>query len=154
MKRADLIHYFSEDLFIPNLKSKTKEDTFAEFANRFVKSKIIRKKNLVLELLKKRETLGSTGIGKGVAIPHGRTTAVLEVKIAFGKSGEGMDFEAVDKKPVHLIFMVMAPPHDENNRYLPILGKLVELLSDSKFRKQLLKVERYDEFVEVFKGGK
>ncbi|MFQ5769068.1 MAG: PTS sugar transporter subunit IIA [bacterium] len=153
LQKKDLIKYFSKDLFIPLLKAKTKDASFNEFANLFVKSKLIRKKDIVLEMLHRRETLGSTGIGKGVAIPHGRTTAALEVKIAFGKSEKGIDFDAIDKKKVQLIFLVLAPPHDENNRYLPVLGKLVEVLSKSVNRKQLLKVETYEEFIHVFEGA-
>ena len=103
-------------------------------------------------MLRKRETLGSTGIGKGVAIPHGRTTAAMDVMIAFGKSEQGMDFDSIDKKQVNLVFMVLAPPHDENNRYLPILGKLVEVLSSVKNRNKLKKVETFDEFIQVFNG--
>ena len=153
MENTDLISYFSKDLFVPKLKSKTKDALFNEFADLFVQAKLIRKKGIVLEMLRKRETLGSTGIGKGVAIPHGRTTTALEVKIAFGKSEKGMEFDAVDKKPVHLIFMVMAPPHDENNRYLPVLGKLVEVLNENKNRKKLLTVKTFAELVQVFEGA-
>ncbi|MFQ5674404.1 MAG: PTS sugar transporter subunit IIA [bacterium] len=150
MEGKDLVQYFSEDLFVSDLKAATKKDTLSELAALFVKSKIIRKKSLVLEMLRKRETLGSTGIGKGVAIPHGRTTAAIEVKIAFGKSVAGIDFDSIDKKPVHLVFVVLAPPQDENNRYLPILGKLVEVLSDKKNRKKLLEVESFENLVNVF----
>ena len=153
MKGNELVNYFSEDLFIANLKAKTKERSFDEFAELFVNCKLIRKKEIVLEMLHKRETLGSTGIGKGIAVPHGRTTAALEVKIAFGKSEQGLDFDAVDRKPVQLIFVVLAPPHDENNRYLPILGKLVEILSQVRYRKKLLKVENYKQFISVFEGA-
>ncbi len=153
MESSELVNYLSPELFIPQVKSKTKDALFEEFADLFVKSKLVRKKEIVLEMLHKRETLGSTGIGKGVAIPHGRTTAVLEVKIAFGKSEEGLEFDAIDKKPVHLIFMVMAPPHDENNRYLPVLGKLVEIVSESKNRKKLMKVETFEDLVALFQGA-
>jgi len=152
MEVKDLLNYFSQDLFVSKLKATTKDASLDELANLFVKSKIIRKKSIALEMLRKRETLGSTGIGKGVAIPHGRTTAAMDVKIAFGKSEEGMDFDSIDKKPVNLVFMVLAPPHDENNRYLPILGKLVEVLSDLKNRNKLKKVETFDEFIQVFNG--
>lgn len=152
MENKELINYFCKDLFIPNMKAKTKRDSFKELASLFVKSKFIKNKEIFLEMLYKRETLGSTGIGKGVAIPHGRTTAVMDVKIAFAKSGNGIEFDAIDKKPVHLIFMVVAPPHDENNRYLPILGKLVEVLTENKNRRQLLKVETFEEFINVFMG--
>jgi mannitol/fructose-specific phosphotransferase system IIA component (Ntr-type) len=152
MEVQELIPYFGRELFVPQLKAKSKDAALLEFANLFVQSKIVRKKDLILELLQKRETLGSTGIGSGVAIPHGRTTAALEVKIAFGKSHDGIDFEAIDKKPVHLFFVVLAPPHDENNRYLPILGKLVEVLNESKNRKRLLKAESFEEFTQIFEG--
>jgi len=152
MEAKDLLDYFSQDLFISQLKASTKDASLDELATLFVESKIIRKKNIVLEMLRKRETLGSTGIGKGVAIPHGRTTAAIDVKIAFGKSGQGIDFDSIDKKPVNLVFLVLAPPYDENNRYLPILGKLVEVLSGLKNRNKLMKVETFDEFIQVFNG--
>jgi mannitol/fructose-specific phosphotransferase system IIA component (Ntr-type) len=152
MTGKDLVHYFNSDLFIAKLKAKTKERSFDEFADLFVKSKLVRKKDIVLEMLRKRETLGSTGIGKGVAIPHGRTTAALEVKIACGRSEQGLEFDAIDKKPVQLIFVVLAPPQDENNRYLPILGKLVEVLNESRNRKKLLAAESYEDFIGVFEG--
>ena len=147
-----LLEYFSQELFVSKLKATTKDASLDELADLFVKSKIIRKKSIVLEMLRKRETLGSTGIGKGVAIPHGRTTAAMDVKIAFGKSEEGMNFDAIDKKPVNLVFMVLAPPHDENNRYLAMLGKFVEVLSDVKNRNKLKKVETFDEFIQVCNG--
>lgn len=152
MESKELIKYFSEDLFIPHLKAKTKQQSFEELAKLFVQKKLVKNKEIMLEMLNKRESLGSTGIGKGVAIPHGRTTTAVDVRIAFGKSDEGIDFRAIDKKPVHLIFMVVAPPHEENNRYLPILGKLVEVLSESKNRKRLMKVETFDQLVDILQG--
>lgn len=150
MEGREIIKFFSPELFIPKLKAKSKADSLDEFAQLFARTRVIRKKDIVLELLKQREKLGSTGIGKGVAIPHGRTTAAIELKIAFGKSEKGLDFDAMDKKPVHLIFVVIAPPQDENNRYLPILGKLVEILHESANRKKLLKAESFEEFVQIF----
>ncbi len=152
METSELAQYFNEDLFLANLGTKTKIDSFNKIAELFANSNIVRDKNIVVEMLEKRETLGSTGIGKGVAIPHGRTTAALDVTIAFCKSDTGVDFNSIDKKPVNLIFTVLAPPQDENNRYLPILGKLVEFLHEAKNRKKLLNVETFDEFIEIIKG--
>lgn len=154
MEAKDLVEYFSEDLFVPSLKAKNKSQSLKELSQLFVDSKLIRNQDIVTEMLEKRETLGSTGIGKGVAIPHGRTTAAVDVSIAFGKTDKGIDFKAVDKKPVHLIFVVLAPPIDEHNRYLPILGKLVEVLSDKKNRKKLMEVETYEDLISVFNGTK
>lgn len=154
MENKDLIKFFDRTLFIPKLKAKTKDETFKEFANLFVESKYIRNKGIVIEMLQKRETLGSTGIGKNIAIPHGRTTAALDVRIAFGKSEKGIEFDAIDKKPVNLIFVVLAPPQEENNRYLPVLGKLVEVLNDKKNRKKLLEIESFEELVQTIKEAK
>jgi len=153
MEGKDLLEFFDKALFISNLKAKTKEKSFNELAKLFVKTKFIRKKDIVLEMLLEREKLGSTGIGKGVAIPHGRTTAAIDVKIAFGKSEEGIDFNSVDKKPVHLVFMVIAPTEDEDNVYLSVLGKLVEIVNDRKNRNKLLKSQTYEEFITVFDGA-
>jgi fructose-specific phosphotransferase system IIA component len=153
MEVEELIKYFRKELFIPKLRAKSKQESLNEFANLFVKAKLVRDKAIFLEMLNKRELLGSTGIGKGVAIPHGRTTATNNVMIAFGKSDEGIEFDSIDKKPVHLIFMVIAPPQDVDNLYLPLLGKLVETLNNSKNRKKLLKAQTFEEFIDVFKGA-
>jgi len=152
MDNRELTQYFREDLFVADLKAKTKEDSFAELAELFVESKVVRNKEIVLEMLQKRETLGSTGIGKGVAIPHGRTTAAIDVIIAFGKSEAGIPFDSIDKKPVNLVFVVLAPPHDENNRYLPVLGKLVEFLNEAPNRKKLMKAEAFEDFIKTLEG--
>lgn len=153
MEIKDLTKYINRELFIPNLAATKKDEALEELAELFQKTRMVRNKELFLEMLHRRETLGSTGIGKGVAVPHGRTTAVMDVSIAFGRSEEGIEFEAVDNKPVHLIFLVVAPPHDENNMYLPVLGKLVEVVNDKSTRKQLMRVETYEDFLNVFTEG-
>jgi len=149
MEFSDLLNFFQENQFIADLKAKTKEDALDELAEVFVTSQIIRNKAIVLEMLHSRESIGSTAIGSGIAIPHGRTTAAPDLSVAFGKSQDGIPWEASDKKPVHLIFMVVAPPYEENNRYLPMLGKLVEFLHDPENRKKLLKVDTFEEFKSV-----
>ncbi|MDZ7262616.1 MAG: PTS sugar transporter subunit IIA [candidate division KSB1 bacterium] len=151
MEKEDLIRYFNENLFIPNLKAHTKEECLVELVQKFEEQKLIKSPEIVLEMLRKRETLGSTGIGKGIAIPHGRTTAAKDVMIAFAKSEEGIDYEAMDGKPVHFIFMVIAPPQEQSNIYLPVLGKLVEVLNNGKNRKRLKKVETFQELEAFFK---
>lgn len=152
MQKTDITKHFSKELFITDLKATSKDQVLEELLDCFVEQKAVKSKELVFEMLKKRETLGSTGIGKGIAIPHGRTTAAGEVTIAFGKSEKGVDFDAVDGKPVFLFFMVIAPPQDENNAYLPILGSLVTTLNDTEKRKKLLTVASFDEFIALFSG--
>ncbi|MEO0053215.1 MAG: PTS sugar transporter subunit IIA, partial [candidate division WOR-3 bacterium] len=78
----------------------------------------------LLQTLQKREELGSTGIGRGIAIPHGRSLLLDKLEIAVGRSTKGVEFDAIDKKPVHLFFLVMAPPQDPGNQYLITLGRI------------------------------
>ena len=152
MQRTELVSHFQEKLFIQEMRATTKEEALGELLDLFVREKLIRNRDLVWEMLHQRETLGSTGIGKGVAIPHGRTTAASNVFIAFGKSSKGIDFDAIDKKPVHLFFMVIAPPHDEGNIYLPILGTLVTVLNDKNNRDRLLEVTSFADFFPISTG--
>ena len=153
MNNEDLIYYFNEQLFLPDLTATTKDELLREIVDQFVKVKYLKNSDIVLEMLKQRELLGSTGIGKGVAIPHGRTTSASDIMIAFGKTKTGIDYDSIDDKPVQLIFMIIAPPQDENNMYLPILGKMVEILSKSKNRNKLLETETFEEFTDVISKG-
>jgi len=152
MHRSELAKYFKDSLFLAGLNSVKKAAAIAELLDTFVREKYIRNRDIVLEMLHQRETLGSTGIGKGVAIPHGRTTAAADVLIAFGKSDQGIDFDAIDGKPVHLFFMVIAPPNEEGNVYLPILGSLVTILNEKANRDKLMKVDTFQDFIAIITG--
>lgn len=153
MDNKDLIIYFDEQLFLPDIKATSKDALLKEIVDQFVKVKYLKNSDIVLDMLKQREVLGSTGIGKGVAIPHGRTTSASDIIIAFGKSKAGIEYDSIDGKPVQLVFMIIAPPQDPNNRYLPILGKMVEILSKSKNRNKLLDAETFEEFTDVISKG-
>lgn len=150
MEKQELVQYFNVNLFIPELSAATKDEALDEITSKFVENRYIRNQDILLAMLKQRENLGSTGIGKGIAIPHGRSTSVKDVMIAFGKSEKGIDFGAVDNKPVHLIFMVVAPPIEQSNKYLPILGKLVETINNIKNRKALMQVETFEDLKNFF----
>ncbi len=154
MTRPELAKLFEENLFIPELKSKDKEEALSELLDLFIDAKLIKNREIILEMLHQRESLGSTGIGKGIAIPHGRSTAVEDVHIAFGKTDDPIDYDAIDKKPVKLFFMVLAPPQEHTSKYLPALGKIVEIVNDAKNRRKLAKVATFEEFVAVIEGGK
>ena len=152
MPIKNLVDHFDRNLFIADMKAQTKAEVLEELLDLFVLGKFVKKKNIVLEMLNQREKLGSTGIGKGVAVPHGRTTATGDVIIGFGRSKSGINFDAIDKKPVYLFFMVIAPPKDEGNVYLPVLGSLVTILKNSKKREKLLSIESFDELISIISG--
>src|SRR5262245_19576653 len=97
-------------------------------------------------MLKSREQLGSTGIGHGIAIPHGRSLAVQRLVAGFAKHESGVEWDAVDGKPVNLIFLILAPPIEQPNRYLPFLGRIVEAVNDPDRRVKLFEVQYFIEF--------
>lgn len=138
-----VLQYFSVDLFRADLKATTKRDVLRELVGLASAAGGVQGPELLLEMLERRESLGSTGIGKGVAIPHGRSLAVIRMRVAFAISRQGVDFDAVDGKPVKLFFLIVAPPQDKKNEYLPLLGRIAELVQEKKARDRLLKVETY-----------
>ncbi len=152
MEKIELVPYFNESLFIPNLRAKTKEGVLEELVDCFVQAHFLRNPTIALEMIHRREQLGSTGIGHGIAIPHGRTTAAPEVMIGFGHSKNGVDWQALDDRPVHLVFMVLAPPQELNNRYLPVLGRLVEVLSEPRQRDKFHTVTTFSDFINLLKS--
>ena len=152
MQLNELINYFREDLFLPDLKAKDKASLLEEMAEPLLALELIKNKRVILETLKKRETLGSTGIGHGVAIPHCRTLSVSDVQLVVGLSADGVEYDALDGKPVHLFFLIVAPPQEKSNLYLPILGKLVELLRDEDLRRRLQSIKTFEEFINALLG--
>jgi len=152
MKQEELITLFSPDLFIPDLKAKKRDDALQEMVEHAVKAGIIRDQDVILGMLKNRESLGSTGLGEGVAFPHGRSLAIPTLMALFARSEKGVDYGAIDGKAVHLFFMFIAPPIEKENRYLPALGQVVELIRDKDIRKKLLGVKDFEEFRGIVLG--
>ncbi len=144
-----LVDFIKEDFFISKLEGDSKEAVLEELLQPLVHENVINSKSLVLETLIKRETLGSTGIGKGIAIPHCRTSAISDLYIVVGISSKGIDYQAIDRKRVRLFFLILAPPNEEENRYLPVLGKIVEIVRNSKVRRSLIKVKDYVTMINI-----
>jgi len=104
---------------------------------------------LIVSTLLKREELGSTGIGKGIAIPHCRSLAVDKLEIAVGRTTKPINFNAIDKKPVSLIFLIIAPPQDPGNQYLITLGKIVQIAKELTKKNLLQQPKTPEEFIEL-----
>lgn len=85
---------------------------------------------ILLINLKQREELGSTGIGKSVAIPHCRSLLLNSLTLIIGRSKSGVEFDSIDRKPAKLFFLIIAPPHDPQNQYLITLGKIAQLAKE------------------------
>ena len=123
MKLTDIL---DEENIIPELKARDKKKAIEELADSIVKSNSLDKDSLVRVLLE-RESLGSTGIGDGVAIPHGKFHGIKDPVISFGRSKTGLDFESMDGQPVFLFFLLVAP-EDSASIHLKALAKIAKLL--------------------------
>lgn len=145
MKITELL---KKEFILEQLKAKSKQEVLAELAGVFVKGKIKFDSGAMLRVLMEREKLGSTGIGDGVAIPHGKLAGLDEILVAFGRSREGIAFEALDGKPVHLFFLLMAPENSAG-QHLKALAKISRMLKDREFRKKLLETQMHDDLVRV-----
>lgn len=102
---------------------------------------------ILYKTLKRRENLGSTGIGKGIAIPHCRSLVVKRLRLAYGRKVSGLDFNAIDGAPVKNFFLIIAPPLEVSNQYLPVLGKIAQFAKDPEVPERLADLETVDEFL-------
>ena len=152
MKPQELAEFFQESLCIFDLESTDKRGALAEMVHCIGTVSHVKDEDLLLEMLMNRESLGSTAIGKGVAFPHGRSIAVQELTLLFGRSEKGVDFDALDKKPTHLFFLIIAPPQDRENLYLQVLGHLVELIKTASVRQKLMDAKDFDELSAAIRG--
>ncbi len=149
MKPHELAEFFHESLCIFDVTATNKRDALAEMVGCIGDKLHFKDKDLLLDMLLNRESLGSTAIGKGVAFPHGRSLAVKELTVLFARSSAGIDFDALDSKPTHLFFLIIAPPQDRDNLYLQVLGHLVELIKSAALRKKLMEVTSFSELQET-----
>ncbi|MCI6153092.1 PTS sugar transporter subunit IIA [Fusobacterium perfoetens] len=130
--------YMKEDLIELQLKGKTKDSILDELASLLTKSpNITTDKENIKKALFEREELGSTGIGKGIAIPHAKTENAEHLTIAFGISKEKIDYNAIDEEPVR-IFFTFASPLKDNRIYLKVLARISRLIRSENFRTKLL----------------
>jgi len=148
-----ILQYLEERFFVRDLKSHNKEGVLSELAEYLARDREVRDSRLLLDMLENRENLGSTAIGCGVAIPHGRSLAIANIKVLFARHAKGVDFDAPDGEPVHLFFLIVAPPQDRNNEYLPLLGQIAELVKEATVREELLEAKTYADLKQILEGG-
>ena len=131
-----IIDFLNEKAVIANMKATNKEAAIRELVECLAKAEGIKPKEELIKVLFNREALGSTGIGQGVAIPHGKTDSVKKLVAAFGVCHAGINFEALDGEPVYLFFLLVAP-EDSAGPHLKGLARISRLLKDKYFRESL-----------------
>ncbi|MGH7565396.1 MAG: PTS sugar transporter subunit IIA [Gemmatimonadota bacterium] len=141
-----LVEFFAPDEIDLDLDAESKEEALQELVALL---SVGEKSEELFRLLKKRENLGSTGIGKGVAIPHCRSLVVDRLRVVYGRKAGGLDFGAVDGKPVHHFFLIVAPPVEISNQYLPVLGKIAQFCKNPKNLSQLDEIDSAERFFTV-----
>lgn len=147
MKISDLL---TEDFVVTNLEGNTKDDVINAMIDIVAKSPKVLDKEKVREAVFEREKIMSTGVGDGFAIPHGKTDAVSDIVGSFAITAEPIDYEALDEKPVRLVFLLvsranMVGPH------IKLLSRISRLMNKPEFRNKLLSVNSPKEIITMFK---
>jgi mannitol/fructose-specific phosphotransferase system IIA component (Ntr-type) len=145
-----LREFFTAEAVSLSLASDAKDDLLKELVGLLeldAKSEAI-----LFKTLKRRENLGSTGIGKGIAIPHCRSLVVNRLRLAYGRKPEGVDFNAIDSQPVHNFFLIVAPPLEVSNQYLPVLGKIAQFAKDPDVPQRLQDLSTPDDFLRLLEN--
>jgi PTS system nitrogen regulatory IIA component len=135
-----LSEIFTEAHIIPELKAKNKQTVLEELVDALSKREPSLDKGTLVRVLIERERLGSTGIGEGVAIPHGKIGGISQPIISFGRSRQGLDFDSVDGQRAHLFFLLIAPENSAGI-HLKVLARIAKILKSSLFRKRLMEAK-------------
>lgn len=145
MRIVDLIH---RDMIIPTLRSTNKSDIIRELAGHLASNVEDIDEDSLFKVLSDREALASTAIGEGVAIPHGKSSAVREIVACLGRVRDGVDFDSMDGKPTHL-FIVMVAPENSTGAHLKALARISRVFKDRAFLDRLLEAATADAMYDV-----
>jgi PTS system nitrogen regulatory IIA component len=137
MKIMDIL---VKDALVLNLASKQKADVLVEMARALAAAEAGIDADALLDVLEERESLQSTGIGEGVAIPHGKLPGLHRLIASFARSREGVDFESIDGQPTHLFFLLVVPEHS-GGQHLKALARISRFFRDAAFRTRLQEAE-------------
>lgn len=140
-----LSDFFAPEAISLGLRGVTKDEVLTELVGLLRLDQAAN--DSLLRMLQRRETLGSTGVGRGIAIPHCRSTVLNRLRLAFGHHQAGLEYQAIDGRPVHDFFLIVAPPLEVSNQYLPVLGKIAQLAKEPDVPDRLAKLESADEFL-------
>jgi mannitol/fructose-specific phosphotransferase system IIA component (Ntr-type) len=144
---VELKEFFDREAVELHLKGQTKDEILRELIALLKLDD--KSEGILFKMLKRRENLGSTGIGRGIAIPHCRSLVVNRLRVAFGRKPEGVDFNAIDNQPVRNFFLIVAPPLEVSNQYLPVLGRLAQFAKVPDMSRKLEGLGTPEEFVKL-----
>ncbi len=143
----ELREFFNRELVNLSLTGENKDEILKELIGLLGLDE--KSQGILFKMLKRRENLGSTGIGRSIAIPHCRSLVVNRLRVAFGRKPAGVDFKAIDGQPVRFFFLIVAPPLEVSNQYLPVLGKIAQFAKEPNVIARLAELETPDQFLEL-----
>jgi fructose-specific phosphotransferase system IIA component len=146
MKISD---FLSTEVIIPELKSTDKYDAINELIELFSSDPRVEDIEDVRKNVFDREKIMSTGIGKGFAVPHGKSDSIKEIIAAFGRSIEGIDYEAMDGQPVNLVFLIVGR-NDMISLHIKLLSRISRMMNKDDFRSRLLNASNAEEIYNIF----
>jgi mannitol/fructose-specific phosphotransferase system IIA component (Ntr-type) len=141
----ELREFFDRNAVELDVKADTKDEILKELIALLGLDE--KSESILFKMLKRRENLGSTGIGRGIAIPHCRSLVVNRLRVAFGRKPDGVEYNAIDNQPVYNFFLIVAPPLEVSNQYLPVLGKVAQFAKDPEITKRLAALQNPAEFL-------
>ena len=150
MEDKNIADYIKVETINLNLESKNKNAVIRELYNNLKQTNLIKDEEQGLNDIFKREDMGSTGIGKRIALPHAKTKAVDELMITFGISRNGISYNSVDDENVNIFFMFLCP-ENKTQEYLNVLARISRLIREDKFVNDLLKATSNQEILELIR---
>ena len=147
MKILDVLQL---ETIIPELTSRDKKGILEELAAPIAETTGLHHLDLV-RVLMEREQLGSTGIGDGIGIPHGKIADLDHMVVGFGMSRQGVDFDSLDGRPAHIFFVLVTPEHS-TGQHLKLLAQLSKMLKNELFRKKLMTASSRDEIHAIIRN--
>ncbi|MCP4672002.1 MAG: PTS sugar transporter subunit IIA [Desulfobacula sp.] len=139
--------FLNKGSIIADLKASDKQGVIDEFALTISKTTKMSAKKIA-EILLERENLGSTGIGGGIAIPHGKLDLMEAIIIGFGLSQKGVEYDSLDNKPVHIFFLLLTSENSTGG-HLKVLAQISKLLKTDEFKKGLLSAKSVDDIYKI-----
>ena len=150
MEDKNIADYIKVETINLNLESKNKNAVIRELYNNLKQTNLIKDEEQGLNDIFKREDMGSTGIGKRIALPHAKTKAVDELMITFGISKNGISYNSVDDENVNIFFMFLCP-ENKTQEYLKVLARISRLIREDKFVNDLLKATSNQEILDLIR---
>mgnify|MGYP000859935790 CR=1 FL=1 len=150
MESKKIADYIQMDTICLDLKSNNKNSVIRELYENLKKCGLVKDEELALNDILKREEMGTTGIGKKIALPHAKTKSVDELIVTFGISRDGIEYESLDEDKVNIFFMFLCP-ENQTQEYLRILARISRLIRETRFVNSLLSAKSNDEIVKIIR---